>query len=227
MIAQNVQNIVEKIDFCCKKYNRNISDVKLIAVSKNFKVEDVKEAIDATMTDFGENKAQELDKKFGVLGNIVKWHFIGHLQVNKAKFAVKAADIIHSVDSLKLAEEINKRASSIGKIQQILLEIKTSDEDTKFGLKDVDSIYRLAEYCSGSANLKLLGLMTVAPFTDDTDVIKKSFSGLRELKDKLNDKGFGLTELSMGMSNDFEIAIQEGSTMLRIGTAIFGERNYN
>jgi PLP dependent protein len=227
MISQNVQNIVEKIDFCCKKHDRKTSDVKLIAVSKYFKVEDVKEAIKASLTNFGENKAQELDNKFGALGNIVKWHFIGHLQVNKAKYVVKAADIIHSVDSIKLAEEINKRASSAGKIQQILLEIKTSDEETKFGLNDSDSIFKLAEYCSASTNLKLLGLMTIAPFTDNESVIRKSFSGLRELKDKLNGRGFGLTELSMGMSNDFEIAIQEGSTMLRIGTAIFGERIYN
>lgn len=227
MIAQNVQNIVEKLDFYCKKYNRERADVKLIAVSKNFGVEEIKSVINSSVFDFGENKAQELDYKFNELGNRVRWHFIGHLQVNKVKSVVKSAEIIHSVDSVKLADEINKRASSLGKMQQVLLEIKTSDEATKFGLTDEDEILKVAEFCKSSSNIKLLGLMTIAPFTDDTDKVRKSFSGLRELKEKLNNKGYGLTELSMGMTNDFEIAIEEGSTMVRIGSAIFGERIYN
>ena len=227
MIAQNVQNIVEKVDFCCKKYGRNSSEVKLIAVSKNFDVEDIKEAVNASMTDFGENKAQELDSKFSILGNSVNWHFIGHLQVNKARLVVKSAEVIHSVDSVKIADEINKRAAGLGKSQKILLEIKTSDEDSKFGLSGYDEILKVADFCSASPNLNLLGLMTIAPYTDDTYLIKKSFSELRELKENLNNRGFGLTELSMGMTHDYEIAIEEGSTILRIGTAIFGDRNYN
>ncbi len=227
MIAQNVQNIIEKVEFCCKKHGRKNTDVMLIAVSKNFGVEEIREAHKASLINFGENKAQELENKFNILGNMVNWHFIGHLQVNKVKYVAKSAGVIHSVDSFKLADEINKRAANLDKIQNILLEIKTSDEASKFGLTDENEIIKLAEHCAVSSNLKLLGLMTIAPFTDDEVLIRKSFSGLRELKDRLNSRGHNLTELSMGMTHDFEIAIEEGSTMLRIGTAIFGERNYN
>jgi len=227
MIAQNVQNIKEKIEECCLKNGRKIADVKLIAVSKYFGVNEIKEAYSASVTNFGENKAQELDAKYKELGDLVTWHFIGHLQLNKVKYVVKPAGIIHSVDSVKLAEEINKRALSVGKIQQVLLEIKTSDEATKFGFKDEDAIFKAADYCSVSSNLKLTGLMTIAPYTHDSRLIRNCFSSLRTLKEKLNNRGFNLTELSMGMTNDFEIAIEEGSTFVRIGTAIFGERNYN
>jgi len=227
MIEQNVRNIIENVDYCCRKAGRKSSDITIIAVSKNFGIKEIEEAHRASLTNFGENKAQDLDYKFGVLGSLVKWHFIGHLQANKVKLAVKSAEVIHSVDSVKLADEINKKAADSGKIQNILLEIKTSDEVSKFGLTEESEIIKLAEHCAVSSNLKLLGLMTIAPFTDDTILIRKSFAELRILKDKLNGRGFPLTELSMGMTHDYEIAIEEGSTMLRIGTAIFGERNYN
>jgi pyridoxal phosphate enzyme (YggS family) len=227
MIEQNVRNITENVDYCCRKAGRKSSEITIIAVSKNFGIKEIEEARSASLTNFGENKAQDLDYKFGVLGSLVKWHFIGHLQANKVKLAVKSAEVIHSVDSVKLADEINKKAADSGKIQNILLEIKTSDEVSKFGLTEESEIIKLAEHCAVSSNLKLLGLMTIAPFTDDIQLIRKSFSGLRILKEKLNGRGFSLTELSMGMTNDYEIAIEEGSTMLRIGTAIFGERNYN
>lgn len=227
MIAQNVKNIIDKVDYCCKKNGRKNSDVTIIAVSKNFGVEEIREAYNASMINFGENKAQELEAKFSQLGNMVNWHFIGHLQVNKVKYVAKSAGVIHSVDSIKLADEINKRAANLDKVQNILLEIKTSDEASKFGLTDENEIIKLAEHCAVSSNLKLLGLMTIAPFTDDEKLIRKSFAGLRDLKERLNLRGHSLTELSMGMTHDFEIAIEEGSTLLRIGTAIFGERNYN
>jgi pyridoxal phosphate enzyme (YggS family) len=227
MIAQNVKHIIEKVDLCCQKNGRKNTDVMLIAVSKNFGVDEIREVHQASLVNFGENKAQELESKFNILGNMVNWHFIGHLQVNKVKYVAKSAGVIHSVDSFKVADEINKRAASLDKVQNILLEIKTSDEASKFGLTDENEIIKLAEHCAVSPNLKLLGLMTIAPFTDDEKLIRKSFSGLRDLKDRLNTRGHNLTELSMGMTHDFEIAIEEGSTMLRIGTAIFGERNYN
>jgi len=150
-----------------------------------------------------------------------------HRQRNKAKYVVKSASLIHSVDSIPLADEINKQAANLNKVQKILLEIKTSPEETKAGLEQDKQILMLADHCKSLANIDLIGLMTMAPFTDDEQLIRKSFSELRKLKDSLNQQGYNLTELSMGMTSDFEIAIDEGSTMLRIGSAIFGERDYS
>ncbi len=225
MIAQNLQIVEEKISEKCLKTGRNRNEIKLIAVSKTQPFEVIKEAFKSGIKDFGENKAQELKNKADGISGEINWHFIGHLQTNKVKHIIEAAEYIHSVDSIKLAEEINKRAAAINKKQKILLEINTSSEATKFGLKEESEAIEVAEYCKEKENLKLLGLMTMAPFIDDVKVIRNCFIRLRELKDNLNEKGFGLIELSMGMTNDFEIAVEEGATMLRIGTAIFGERN--
>lgn len=227
MIAENLKIVREKIRKKCIEIGRNPDEIKLIAVSKNFDVKDIKDAIKEGVTDFGENRAQELVAKYSELKNSVTWHFIGVLQRNKVRFAVETADVIHSVDSLMLASEINKRAKKIDKIQKILLEIKTSGEESKSGLINESEIFDLAEYCKEYKNVELIGLMTIAPFTDDKNLIRKSFSYLRTLKEKLNKKGYNLKELSMGMTGDFEIAIEEGATMLRIGSAIFGMRNYS
>ncbi len=227
MIAQNLQSLRKRIAEVCEDSKRDPKSVKLIAVSKSFSVEDIKTAIQEGQNDFGENKAQELVAKFEVLGNKVTWHFIGHLQRNKVKYAVRTADYIHSVDSLLLAEDIQKHAQKLGKIQKVLIQVKTSEEETKSGVTSEDDLRRIADYCSISANIKLIGLMTISPLTDNEDLIRKSFCYLRNLKDKLNSEGYNLSELSMGMTNDFEIAIREGATMLRIGSAIFGERIYN
>ncbi len=154
------------------------------------------------------------------------WHFIGHLQTNKIKYVIKSAEFIHAVDSVKLADEINRKSKEINKNQKILLEIKTSDEATKFGLADEKEIFETAQFCENSSNLDLVGLMTMAPYTDDDKVIRNCFIELRRLKEKLNKNEFALSELSMGMTNDFKIAIEEGATILRIGTAIFGDRIY-
>lgn len=227
MITKNLALIEEKIVNKCNLVGRNRNEITLIGVTKTQPIEIIKQAIDAGLKDFGENKAQELRDKSEIISNNIRWHFIGHLQSNKIKYVIKAADFIHSVDSIKLAEEINKKALQINKKQNVLLEIKTSDEATKYGLINEKDIFETAQYCFEASNLNLIGLMTIAPFTDDADLIRKSFIQLRKLKEKLNNAGFNLTELSMGMTNDFEIAIEEGTTMLRIGTAIFGERNYN
>jgi len=226
MIADNLKILEERISRKCEACARNRSEIRLIGVSKNQSIETIKEAIAAGINDLGENKAQELRDKAELITNNVNWHFIGHLQSNKIKYIIKAAEYIHSVDSLRLAEEINSKAARHGKIQKILLEIKTSDEATKFGLVNEKEIIEIAEYCKEVGNLNLVGLMTMAPFTENAALIRKSFVGLRMLKEKMNSMGFGITELSMGMTNDYEIAIEEGTTMLRIGTAIFGERNY-
>ena len=227
MIAENLAILRQKIEETCRKSGRNPEEVKLIAVSKYFGVDSIIEAKKCGLTDFGENRAQELTLKYEKLGNDVTWHMIGTLQKNKVKYAVNAADLIHSVDSLELVEEINARAEKLGKVQNILLEVKTSEEETKSGLETENEILSIVKRCSELNNIGLMGFMTMAPLTEDANIIRKSFRDLRNLKDQINNKGYNLTELSMGMTSDFEIAIEEGATMIRIGSAIFGDRDYS
>ena len=225
MIAENIKHLRERIVAKCLEFKRNPQEIRLIAVSKFFGVYAISEANRLGITDFGENKAQELRDKYEILGDNITWHFIGTLQRNKVKYAVKAASFIHSVDSSMLADEINNHAQKLNKVQKILLEVKTSFEETKSGLSNYTEVLELVNHCSTLSNIELVGLMTMAPFTDDESIIRKSFSDLRKLKDEINKNGFDLSELSMGMTNDYEIAIEEGATMLRIGSAIFGHRN--
>jgi len=225
MIAENIQHLRERITAKCAECERNPQEIRLIAVSKFFGIDAINEANSLGVTDFGENKAQELRDKFEILGDKVTWHFIGTLQKNKVKYAVKAATYIHSVDSLVLTDEINNQAQKLNKVQRILLEVKTSFENTKSGLNSNTEVLELAKHCSTLSKIKLVGLMTMAPFTEDERIIRQSFADLRKLKDEINQNGFDLSELSMGMTNDYEIAIEEGATMLRIGSAIFGQRN--
>ncbi len=227
MIAENIYEVKEKIKRKCAEVNRDISEIKLIAVSKNFGIEEIEEAFNEGVIDFGENRAQELDIKFSRLGNKITWHFIGNLQRNKVRFVVNSSDYIHSVDSLLIATEINKRAGLINKIQKVLLQVNTTNEETKSGLTDYNEIKDLANYCMDFPNIELIGLMTIGPLTDDINLIRKSFSQLRKIKNRLNADNININELSMGMTSDYEIAIEEGSTMLRIGSAIFGQRDYS
>ena len=226
MISENLKKIEERIEEICAGCGRKSSEIKLIAVSKTQPAEIINEAIGAGLRDLGENKAQELRDKSELIKGEFSWHFIGHLQTNKVKYVIRAAEYIHAVDSIKLAEEINRKAEQIGKEQNILLEIKTSDEESKFGLEKEDEIFRILEYCKGSSNLKAVGLMTMAPFTDDFRIVRDCFVKVRELKERINRGGYDLKHLSMGMTNDYDLAIEEGATMLRIGTAIFGEKIY-
>lgn len=226
MIVKNLKILNERIQSTFNELNRDPEKIKLIAVSKTYGVDAISSANDLGLTDFGENKAQELRDKYNILGDKVTWHFIGNLQRNKVKYVVKAASFIHSVDSITLADEINKQAAKLGKVQKILLEVKTSFEENKAGAEGEDTITELARHCGSLENIDLIGLMTMAPFTSDEKIIRQSFNELCKLKDKINGYGFNLTELSMGMTNDFEIAIEEGATMLRIGSAIFGKRDY-
>jgi pyridoxal phosphate enzyme (YggS family) len=225
MIAENIKHLRERIAAKCAEFKQYPQEIRLIAVSKFFGVDAISEANRLGITDFGENKAQELRDKYEILGDKVTWHFIGTLQRNKVKYAVNTASFIHSVDSLMLADEINNQAQKLNKVQKILLEVKTSFEDTKSGLNSSTEVLELAKHCSTLSNVELVGLMTMAPFTNDESIIRKSFSDLRKLKDEINKNGFDLSELSMGMTSDYEIAIEEGATMLRIGSAIFGQRN--
>lgn len=225
MIAENLKRLEEKIAEKCSKFGRDRSEVSLIAVSKTQPIEIINEAVKFGIVDFGENKAQELRDKAELIDQNINWHFIGHLQSNKVKYVIKSAEYIHSVDSVKLAEEINLKAAQNNKIQNVLLEIKTSEEESKFGLQNEKEIFNVAEFCQNATNISLVGLMTMAPYTEDERIIRSCFNKLHELKSSMNTKGYSLTHLSMGMTNDFEIAIEEGATMLRIGSAIFGERN--
>ena len=225
MIAENIKHLNERIAAKCLEFKRNPEEIRLIAVSKFFGIDAINETRRLGIADFGENKAQELRDKYEILDDKVTWHFIGTLQRNKIKYAVRAASYIHSVDSQILADEVNKEARKLNKAQNILLEVNTSSEESKSGLTEKEEVINLVKHCSSLQNIKLIGLMTMAPFTDDTKIIRKSFADLRNLKDEINQIGFDLKELSMGMTNDFEIAIEEGATMLRIGSAIFGQRN--
>lgn len=228
MITENIKLVRERIDKKCLVIGRNSKEIKLIAVSKNFSPDDINQAFDGGIKDFGENKAQELISKFEVLGNKVTWHFIGHLQKNKVKFVIRSAEYIHSVDSISLLNEINKRAGNLNKVQKILLQVKTSKEETKSGIDNDEDVFQIAEHCKELKNVQLTGLMTIAPFTNNEEEIRKSFKHLRKLRDEFKSRGFyTIKELSMGMTSDYEIAIEEGATMLRIGSAIFGQRDYS
>ncbi|MFZ0456705.1 MAG: YggS family pyridoxal phosphate-dependent enzyme [Ignavibacteriaceae bacterium] len=230
MIAGNIKKIRELIEKKAVESKRDPDEIRLIAVSKNFGNDDIITAFNEGVVDFGENKAQELVSKYDELSNInnkIIWHFIGVLQRNKVRFAVQTSEFIHSVDSLLLAAEINKRAGKINKIQKILLEVNTSGEESKSGITEESELKDLLKYCRELPNVKPVGLMTIAPYTDNKDIVRNSFGYLNQLRNELNNVDNDLTELSMGMTNDFEIAIEEGATMLRIGTAIFGERDYS
>lgn len=226
MFNENLNIVKKNISDALNKTGRSLEEIKLVAVSKTKPVEIILEAYNLGLRDFGENKAQELKTKVAELPKDINWHFIGHLQTNKVKEVVQVAELIHSVDSIKIAGEINKRARAIEKVQNILIEVNTSDEDTKFGLSSIEQVKEIALFCTEASNLNLCGLMTMAPFTDNKKILRDCFIKLREMKENLNYNGFNLKELSMGMTNDYEIAIEEGATIVRIGTALFGKRNY-
>jgi pyridoxal phosphate enzyme (YggS family) len=222
-ISSRLEAIQHEIDSAAKKAGRDPSEIELIAVSKTQPATAVQEAMRAGLTHFGENKVQEARGKIEELGRGV-WHLIGHLQSNKAKDAVRLFDFIDSVDRLDLAEEINHRADALGKTQNVRLQVNIAGESTKFGCSP-ESARALAEAINGLPRLCLCGLMTIAPFSPEPEKSRPHFAGLRELRDQLEtDTSLKLPTLSMGMSGDFIVAVEEGSTSLRIGTAIFGER---
>lgn len=227
-IAENIENVQNRIKRAAEKVGRDAKDIKLVTVTKTVDVNRIKEAVEAGLRIFGENRVQEAQKKvasseFRVPSGKIEWHFIGHLQTNKVKYAVQLFDMIHSIDSTALAEELNKQAARINKIQDALIEVKLSEEETKHGVPK-NELMELIESTKDMKNLNILGLMTIPPFFDDAEKTRPYFRRLRELRDVAVKNGYNLPELSMGMSHDFEIAIEEGATMVRIGTAIFGER---
>ena len=226
-MKERIQRVQERIKEAAVGCNRAESDIRLVAVSKTMPAETVKEAIEAGMTDFGENYIQEARDKITTLSaSPVSWHFIGHLQSNKAKYAVRMFDLIHSVDSLKLAKELDKFAKKNDKVQDILIQVNVAKEDSKSGIYEEDTLQLLADI-AGLSNVAVKGLMTMPPFFNAPDRVRPYFAALRVLRDRIRDEnipGISMKELSMGMTGDFEAAIEEGSTMVRVGTAIFGER---
>ncbi len=226
-IGKNLLEVNKKIHEAAKGAGRNVDEIKLIAVTKTYGADLINEAIGFGVTDIGENRVQEIMEKYESV-KPVRWHLIGHLQKNKVKYIIDKVELIHSVDSVELATEIDKKAKKINKVQKILLEVNVSGEESKFGIEPENCI-DICREISGLENVKIMGLMTVAPFTDDEELLRGVFSGLKGLAEKIsqeNIKNVSMEELSMGMTNDFPLAIEKGATMVRVGTGIFGKRDY-
>jgi len=222
-IRENVLHVMERIEKAAQKGGRDPKDIRLVAVSKTVDSVRAREAIEAGVTILGENYVQEAQKKIEEIGKSISWHFIGHLQSNKAKVAVRLFDVIHSVDSISLAEELNRRAQQSKQKIPVMIEVNLSGETTKFGTEE-EKVSALAQKMLSLSSVSLEGLMTMPPYFDDPEMSRPYFVQLRELKEKMVKGGIPLKELSMGMSNDFEVAIEEGATYVRVGTAIFGPR---
>lgn len=225
-IAQNLERIKESIAAAAKRVGRNPEEITLVAVSKTKSVDMVREAIEAGHFDFGENYVQEAREKISDINDKrVRWHFIGHLQTNKVKYVIPDYSMVQTVDRVKLAKELAKRSITAGRTMPVLLEVNISGEQSKSGI-DPDGIRELVETVSGLDGLKLKGLMTMPPFVPAQEA-RPYFVALRNLRDKLTPnlpEGASLDELSMGMSGDFEVAVEEGATIVRVGTSIFGAR---
>ena len=222
-IKENLLRVIDRIEKAALRVGRDPKEIRLVAVSKTVEPARIKEAIEAGVSILGENYVQEAKKKIEEIGRPVAWHFIGHLQSNKAKYAVQLFDMIHSVDSTALAEELNRRAKQEDRMFKVMIEINLSGEATKFGT-DEGKILNLARRILQLNYLSLEGLMTMPPYFDSPEMGRPHYIRLRELREKMVREGIPMKELSMGMSNDFEIAIEEGATYVRVGTAIFGPR---
>jgi pyridoxal phosphate enzyme (YggS family) len=226
-ISDNIQWCMEKIAISADKTGRRGKDISLVAVTKTVPAPQINEAINAGIRIIGENKIQEAQGKYDEVAK-VSWHMIGHLQTNKVKYAIKLFDLIQSVDTFHLAEEINKRAEVNGKKISVLVEANTSGEESKYGCKP-DEVEELVYRISQLPNVHIEGLMTIGLFSDDPAVVRPCFVKLREIFEKVKSQNIANVQMeiiSMGMSADFELAIEEGSNMVRIGTAIFGPRKY-
>lgn len=225
-ISDNFQKIMDRIALAAQRAGRDPSSVKLIAVTKTVDIKRIREAVAAGASVLGENRVQEAREKIEHLGRLASWHLIGHLQSNKVKYAVKLFELIHSIDSFELAQEVDKQAAKIGKIQDVLIEVNISGETSKAGLP-AESAPNLVRETAALKNISIKGLMTMPPFFNNPEEARPFFKKLRDLSLQIDlDKipNVSMKELSMGMSGDFEVAIEEGATMVRVGTAIFGGR---
>ncbi|MGN0515290.1 MAG: YggS family pyridoxal phosphate-dependent enzyme [Lachnospiraceae bacterium] len=229
MISDNINEVKKNIEKACLVSGRSIDDVCLIAVSKTKPIEMLLDAYNANMRDFGENKVQEMCDKMPQMPDDVKWHMIGHLQTNKIKYIIGKTTLIHSVDSYHLAEAISRESVKNNCVTDILLEVNVANEETKFGLT-VDETIPAVEKISKLSGICVKGLMTIAPFVDNPEQNREIFRKLKKLSIDITNKHIDnviMNILSMGMTNDYMVAIEEGATHVRIGTGIFGERNYN
>jgi pyridoxal phosphate enzyme (YggS family) len=230
MISESISAVRGRIERACRRAGRDPSEVTLVVVAKTFPADAVRQAVDADAVDVGENYVQELIRKRGVLADgRIRWHFVGHLQSNKVKAIAGWVHMIHAVDSEGLAREIDRRAGAAGRVIDCLLEINTTGEESKFGV-DPDSCLLLVRRLESLSNLRVAGLMTIGPFLPDPEGSRPMFRqlrGLREAVRALRQANAPVPHLSMGMTGDFEVAIEEGATLVRIGTAIFGSRKYS
>lgn len=228
MLTENVIDVERRIQAACDRAGRPRESVTLIAVSKTKPVSDIEEVMTTGILDFGENKVQELTDKYEVLPKHLRWHMIGHLQRNKVKYIIDKVVLIHSVDSLRLAEQIEHEAAKVNTTADILVEVNVAEETSKFGTT-TEAAISLVESIAKLPHIHIRGLMTIAPFTDNPEENRIYFQKLRQLSVDIKSKNIDnvdMDELSMGMTGDYEVAIEEGATMVRVGTGIFGERNY-
>mgnify|MGYP000605242339 CR=1 FL=1 len=227
-VYENYLEVEKKVQEACKRAGRNREEVTLIAVSKTKPVSMIEELLPHGVVDFGENKVQELTAKYEVLPKDLNWHLIGHLQRNKVKYIIDKACLIHSVDSVRLAETIDKEAEKHGVIANILIEVNVAKEESKFGLMP-EEVPEFVEKIAGFPHIRVKGLMTIAPFVENPEENRPIFAHLRKLSvdiAKKNIDNITMSILSMGMTNDYQVAIEEGATMVRVGTGIFGARDY-
>ncbi|MGN0251557.1 MAG: YggS family pyridoxal phosphate-dependent enzyme [Oliverpabstia sp.] len=229
MIAEQLQEVRQEIQNACRRSNRKPEEVTLIAVSKTKPVSMIEEAIAAGQTVFGENKVQELCSKYEVLPQNLHWHLIGHLQRNKVKYIADKAELIHSVDSLRLAETINQEGEKHSRIVPILIEVNVAGEESKFGVSVEDTLSLITDI-SHFPYVRIQGLMTIAPYVENPEENRPIFRKLKQLSVDIKGKNINnvyMDILSMGMTNDYQVAVEEGATMVRVGTGIFGERDYS
>ncbi len=229
MLKDALIEVENNILDACERSGRNPEEVTLIAVSKTKPVEMLQEVYNEGIRDFGENYVQELADKIEIMPKDIRWHMIGHLQRNKVKYLVGKVACIHSVDSLRLAEVINERSIKLGVVTKIMAEVNIAGEESKFGFTR-DEVFDFAEKVSTMEGVKLVGLMTSAPYVNDPEENRQYFRGMKSLSVDINEKNINnisITELSMGMTNDYIVAVEEGATHVRVGTAIFGARNYS
>lgn len=224
MVSENIQNIQNRIVSACVRVSRKPEEIKIVAVTKTFGSDSIREAVKADIFDIGENYVQELSRKHDEVNDSrIRWHYIGHLQTNKVKYIVDWIHLIHAVDSLRLGEEISKWAVKIGRTIDVLVEVNTTGETSKFGVQPSD-VFDLVINLKKLSSINVSGLMTMGQMSDNPEESRTSFKMLKGIKKSLEQNNYVLPHLSMGMSNDFEVAIEEGATIIRLGTAIFGVR---
>ena len=229
MIQENIKLVEENIKKACEKVGRDVNEVTLIAVSKTTPYTAIEEALPTGVKDYGENKVQELCDKYEILPKDIKWHMIGHLQRNKVKYLVGKVQLIHSVDSLRLAEQIEKEFAKADEIANILIEVNMAQEESKFGITSEET-EQLVREIAKFPHIRIKGLMTIAPYTDNPESNRVYFRNMKKLSVDIENKNIdnvSMSVLSMGMTGDYQVAVEEGATLVRVGTGIFGERNYN